>query len=1742
MAKTRNFRTARINEDQGDLAGRPNADNWSVLGDHRAEQNGSANATGSGGGISVSLTTLGAAYTQNFDALASTGTTGSSLPTDWTFSETGGSAPTTYSVGTGSGTTGDTWSFGVAGTNPITDRAFGGLGSGTVTQILIGTFFVNNTGATITQLAISYFGEQWRNGNNLTQQKLDFQISFTATSISDATPGVWTDVNALDFTGPIATATAGALDGNLAANRVALASTITGLNITAGATFWIRWVDVNDAGNDHGLAIDDFSLTPTAPPPLPSLTITDVIMSEGDAGTVTYTFQVQLSAPAGPGGVTFDIATADGTAQDDNPATEDNDYVGISLTGQTIPAGSSSYSFNVTVNGDTAFEPDENFFVNITNVTGATVADGQGQGTIQNNDAAPPVPGTLSIGDVTAAEGDSGTTAFTFTVLRSGGDDGPVSATWTLGAPGGANLADSADFDGGQAPSGTVSFADGETSKEITILVQGDRIVEDLETFLVTLSAPTGGATLGNANGTGTITNDDAAGAFSIDDVTITEGNSGTTQMTFTITRAGGDDGAVAVDYTVNAPGGAGLADSGDFAGGTMFGGTVSFAQGETSKTIILDVVGDVLFETTETFTITLGNATNSATIADGTGQGTINNDDPAPAGTLSIDDVSHSEGDVGSTTTYTFTVTRSAGTAGAITADWTISAPGGAGNANAADFVPGSVFAGQVAFADGQTTQTFSIDVQGDVAFEADEAFTVTLSNATGGAGIGDGTGIGTIVNDDLQPPAGSVGIADVSIVEGNAGTSILIMTLTRIGGTGAFDVNYATSNGGNPNNASATAGSDYVAASGTVSFAEGQNIATIQITINGDVTPELSEEFTVTLSGATNGATLSDATAIATITTDDALSTAPANPWLNEFHYDNGGADTGEFVEIAGAAGTSLTGWTLALYNGNPSQLNVYSTIALSGTIPNQSGGFGTLSFAAVGIQNGGAGANGEPDGIALVNASGQVVEFISYEGVMTPTSGPANGMTSVDVGNGIFEPGDVSGTSIARTSGPPGATWVVSSSPTPGAVNGGQTLPSGGTAVPGIAVSDVSVNEAAGTMTFTVTRTNVAAGAFTVDYETANGTATAGSDYAATSGTLSFTDNQVQAQVTVTINDDGTPELDETLFLNLSNATGGATIADNQGVGTILNDDGTPIQVSINDVSIVEGNSGTSLLTFTVTRTGGTGAFDVNFNTQNGSAVEPGDYLANSGTLSFGVGQNSQTISITINGDTIPESTEAFQVLLSGATNNAIIVDGAGTGTIITDEATFIHDIQGTSYFSPILAGDGISAFNTASTTIVTVRAVVTAVDNVGNRQGYYLAEEITDWDGNSYTSEGIFVMTRNDAGVGSVVSGVSVGDLVQLSANVMEYQYSSGSQTNMPRTVLVNSTGLSLISAGNTLPTVTLTNMPNAVMTLVTPDYTDSSDGAGDTFDASVYALSYFETVEGMLVTIPNMVVADGFVSTSGGDPFLQAYSLDSANPGQINSRGGYTISGDPPIGPPDTATTLDDTHNDGRVLHDGDVNPDIIELDFTDFAGPAPTGLLENATMGDQLGDVTGIIDFDFTDRKLFVTAMEPGGFVNGGVPVQETTLLGDDSRALTVATFNVENLDPTDGAARFTALANAIANNLNAPDIICIRRCRTIMARTPAAAPTPLPPGRCWSTRSTSPRDRTISGSTRSRPPAPKAASPAAISASASSTIPTASNWAASTPTPPSPSAACTPTGSATASATGAISSLSPTI
>ena len=120
---------------------------------------------------------------------------------------------------------------------------------------------------------------------------------------------------------------------------------------------------------------------------------------------------------------------------------------------------------------------------------------------------------------------------------------------------------------------------------------------------------------------------------------------------------------------------------------------------------------------------------------------------------------------------------------------------------------------------------------------------------------------------------------------------------------------------------------------------------------------------------------------------------SSGSAAAWINEIHYDNSGSDQNELVEIAGTSGTDLSGWSIVAYNGNGG--SDYKTTSLSGTISNQDNGFGTVAFYISGLQNGAS------DGLALIDNTGRVIQFLSYEGTLTATSGAANGVTSTDIG---------------------------------------------------------------------------------------------------------------------------------------------------------------------------------------------------------------------------------------------------------------------------------------------------------------------------------------------------------------------------------------------------------------------------------------------------------------------------------------------------------------------------------------------------------------------------------------------------------------------------------------------------------------------------------------------------------------------------------------------------------------------
>ena len=227
----------------------------------------------------------------------------------------------------------------------------------------------------------------------------------------------------------------------------------------------------------------------------PAIAIADAATSEGNAGTKQLDFSITLSQPAAAA-LSFDVATANGTAA------AGSDYVALSQAGRSIPAGSSSASFSVTINGDTTVEANESFVVNLANVAGASVADGQATGTINNDDSTAQLP-QLSVADASISEGRKGSRNLVFTVSLSAAASGAVSysiATGNLSATAGSDYT-------ATSLSGQVIPAGG-TGKTFSVPILGDVVKEPNETFSVTVSGVSGASTA-DGYAVGTIVNDD---------------------------------------------------------------------------------------------------------------------------------------------------------------------------------------------------------------------------------------------------------------------------------------------------------------------------------------------------------------------------------------------------------------------------------------------------------------------------------------------------------------------------------------------------------------------------------------------------------------------------------------------------------------------------------------------------------------------------------------------------------------------------------------------------------------------------------------------------------------------------------------------------------------------------------------------------------------------------------------------------------------------------------------------------------------------------------------------------------------------------------------------------------------------------------------------------------------------------------------------------------------------------------
>ena len=543
----------------------------------------------------------------------------------------------------------------------------------------------------------------------------------------------------------------------------------------------------------------------------------------------------------------------------------------------------------------------------------------------------------LGIVATSAAKGEgasSASTPFTFTVTRSGDATIAASAKWAVTGSG-ASPASGSDFVGGALPTGTVSFAAGETTKTITVNVAGDSLVEPDEGFTVTLSGASGGAAIGVATATGAILDDDGtAGAATLSikaaSATKAEGASGaSTPFTFTVTRTGNTAIAASASWAVTGSS-ADMAGPSDFVGRVMPTGTVSFAAGETTKTITVNVAGDSLVEPDNGFTVTLSGASGGAAIGVATATGAILNDDSATgAATLSIKAASatKAEGASGASTPFTFTVTRTGNTAIAASASWAVTGSS-ADMAGPSDFVGRVMPTGTVSFAAGETTKTITVNVAGDSLVEPDNGFTVVLAKPGAASTIVTATAGGLILNDDGGANiiiAGAstttqVGTTNTVIMPAGGGTLYSRGSDTIYAGAGADDIHVDS------NTVSVSEGS------GRMSFIDGYGShATItmragnagsDLMMFGDNTINAAGTFTANDGGAGAGADYFNIT-------KGVLTHISIVEFGDYFHLS--GFESSEAAHVVATAQSSAAGEVLSFSDGSTATLAGWSSASL-------------------------------------------------------------------------------------------------------------------------------------------------------------------------------------------------------------------------------------------------------------------------------------------------------------------------------------------------------------------------------------------------------------------------------------------------------------------------------------------------------------------------------------------------------------------------------------------------------------------------------------------------------------------------------------------------------------------------------------------------------------------------------------------------------------------------------------------
>ena len=1050
-------------------------------------------------------------------------------------------------------------------------------------------------------------------------------------------------------------------------------------------------------GEAVGTIIDD--------DPEPLLSVDDPEATENGDGT-PVTFTLRLSEESGRV-VSVSYSTVDSTAK------AGDDYVAVSNGRETIAAGAQTAQVPVALVNDDFEEEVERFLLELSDPSNAGFGDNVGAATILDDDAPPQI-----LIDDAAATYEAAGASVSFAVRLSRAD--PDDAVTVDYATEDATATAGDDY---THTSNTLTFNPTETAKTVTVNLVNDDVAEDTETFRLRLSNPSSNATVGNDDpAVATVLDDDALPKLSVSDAPVaTEGST----ATFSVELSRSSTQTVTVGYAavVDPFGGDAAATPGqDF---TAVAGTLAIPARSTSATVTVPLPDDALDEHTETFWLRLADPTD-ATVDDGTGIGTIDDDDPLPQ--LSVADSGATEADP-----IQFTVTLDTASGRTVTVPWTTAVSHTGDPASPTDdYVAAS---GTLTFASGTTTAHIVVATVDDEVSEPDETFQIQLGQPANAA-VDDGVAVGAIVDDDGLP---RISIAGTELFETESPAKFVV-TLSRTSSQ-PVTVDYAT------HAVTATAGDDYGTptgeATGTLVIPAGLDTGEISVYVADDGVPEGTETFWITLSNAVNAVIAEGSgSAVGTILNDDVTSIAIGD--ADAYEADG----TIEFPVTLSPASTDPVTVSYTTFDGSATQPNDYLAASDTLTIPAET----TTATIAVTLSDDTFMEKPESFLVRLSDPTGAEIEAAEAVGVIfddddlpvisgTRTqilesdgshtwrvmlSHPSNLEVTVDYehrgwgglchgsspaseGTLVFEPGsttatvtvpvidddiacipigggtridhvvtdeylyfsnpvnavlDASGYVIVDVHDDDGKTTVRMHSLYSGALAASE---SDGQMVLYVELGrplevDVAVP-------IRIDETQALQSVIhppVYDRLVSGPQATAGSDFVARNESVTVPAGEVLVQVLVQITDDDTVEETEFFAAVIGQTHHDYLIGGGTAGAQIIDNDS--VNVAAEDIEVLE-SAGTAVFRLQLDREN-TQTVTVDYETADGTAEQPEDYTQTSGTATFDAGTRTVLVRVPVVDDDEQDADETFDLRLTGA-SGASISDNSATATIRDDD---------------------------------------------------------------------------------------------------------------------------------------------------------------------------------------------------------------------------------------------------------------------------------------------------------------------------------------------------------------------------------------------------------------------------------------------------------------------------------------